>query len=85
MSSLQPNSVKISKEPKKDLKGGFTFICGGCPKTYKSYPALYLHIKRKHQGIRPPNTKISKPAQPIFVGTAQTGRPSKVSLSNLCV
>lgn len=75
--SLLPGSIKISKEPKKDSKDGLTFICGGCPKKYKSYPALYLHIKRKHQGVRPANTKITKPSQPMFVGTAQTGRPSK--------
>jgi len=75
MNLLQPNSVKITKEPKG--KDGMTFMCGGCPKKYKSYPALYLHIKRKHQGVRPPNTKISKPSQPVFAGTAQTGRPSK--------
>jgi len=78
MSSLLPGSVKISKDPKKDAKDGLTFICGGCPKKYKSYPALYLHIKRKHQGVRPANTKITKPTQAVFVGTAQTGRPSKV-------
>jgi len=77
MTSLQLGSLKITKGNTKDNKDGLTFICGGCPKTYKSYPALYLHIKRKHQGVRPANTKISKPTQPTFVATAQTGRPSK--------
>jgi len=77
MSNLQLSSLKITKEPKKDSKDSMTFMCGGCPKRYKSYPALYLHIKRKHQGVRPPNTKIAKPTQPTFVANAQTGRPSK--------
>ena len=83
MSNLQLSSLKIAKEPKKESKDSMTFMCGGCPKRYKSYPALYLHIKRKHQGVRPPNTKIAKPSQPTFVANAQTGRPSKVE-SSLC-
>ena len=34
------------------------FICG-CGKTYLSYPALFTHVKHKHDGIFPPgSTKI---------------------------
>jgi hypothetical protein len=33
------------------------FICG-CKKDYLSYPALYTHIKNKHEGIAPPGTTL---------------------------
>lgn len=117
MNSLQSSSLKISKEPRNN------YLCGACSKIYKSYPALFQHIKLKHQGIRPPNTKVVKPSQtaphqppanrsgnsippnlynqtphtpqptqPIYVGTAQTGRPSKpthniddLSYAELCL
>ena len=28
----------------------------GCGKVYKSYPALYTHIRTKHDGIKPEGT-----------------------------
>jgi len=31
------------------------FICG-CGKSYLSYPALYTHLKQKHNGIQPSGT-----------------------------
>ncbi len=33
------------------------FICG-CGKDYFSYPALYTHIKNKHNGEAPPGTTL---------------------------
>ena len=34
-------------------------ICG-CGKSYLSYPALYTHIKTKHNGVEPGGTKAAK-------------------------
>ena len=36
------------------------YICG-CGKTYLNYPALYTHIKTKHDGITPPGTTQPQP------------------------
>jgi len=58
--------------------GERNYICGGCQRAYKSYPALYLHIKRKHNGIRPVNTRTSKPISPVLRDKIHTGRPQKV-------
>ena len=33
--------------PESSVEGSYECSCG---KTYKSYPALYTHIKNKHQG-----------------------------------
>lgn len=101
MNSLQGSSLKISKRAKKTTALGSSFICGGCNTTYPSYANLFLHIKRKHQGIRPPNTKMAKPVQLLqqqqqqlvaIVPVAQTGRPSKpmhnvddLSMAELCL
>lgn len=53
-------------EHNEDLKGGSRrsrkdeqgrdFVCG-CGKRYLSYPALYTHIKTKHQGQQPEGTQ----------------------------
>lgn len=80
MNSLQSQSLKISKKPKKNDGGSRGFTCGGCSKSYKSYPALYLHIKRKHEGIKPPNTKTLRSSGSPFSATTPTGRPHKVVL-----
>lgn len=99
MNSLQSSSVKISKTRKNGAKSGESFTCGACNTTYNSYANLFLHIKRKHQGIRPPNTRKFRPVntpqpvqQPVFSSTAQTGRPSKpthniddLSMTELCI
>ena len=54
-----------SKDPKSKTKrrskndnSGRDFVCG-CKKRYLSYPALYTHIKQKHNGITPPGTNTS--------------------------
>lgn len=42
---------KIKRRSKKDLNGR-EYACS-CGKKYLSYPALYTHIKTKHDGITP--------------------------------
>ena len=37
------------RKTRKD-KEGRKFICGACGLGYLSYPALYTHIKTKHDG-----------------------------------
>ena len=46
---------KVRKRRKKTDLGDLDFVCG-CGKEYKSYPALFTHIKQKHNGKAPPNT-----------------------------
>jgi len=78
MNSLQESSIRIKKKTRNTKSGERSYICGGCQRAYKSYPALYLHIKRKHGGVRPPNTKASKPVGPVSSEKTHTGRPQKV-------
>jgi len=59
MDPLQTDSLKIQKKTRNTQFGTRNYICG-CSKQYKSYPSLYLHIRRKHDGIKPPNTITSK-------------------------
>jgi hypothetical protein len=79
MDSLQDSSIKIKKKARNTKMGDRNYICGGCQRAYKSYPALYLHIKRKHNGVRPLNTRTSKPISPISRDKIHTGRPQKPS------
>jgi hypothetical protein len=44
----------------------------GCGKTYLSYPALYTHIKQKHDGISPDGTTA-----PINRNGRTRGRPKQ--------
>lgn len=46
---------KIKRRSKKD-KVGRDYCCG-CGRNYLSYPALYTHIKTKHDGKPPVGTK----------------------------
>ena len=80
MDGLLDQSLKIKKKSRNTKAGERNYICGGCNRAYKSYPALYLHIKRKHDGVRPPNTKASKPITQVTKEKAHTGRPQKVRL-----
>jgi hypothetical protein len=43
-----------SRRSRKDEEGR-DFLCG-CGKRYLSYPALYTHIKTKHEGRQPEGT-----------------------------
>lgn len=48
-----------SRRSRKDEEGR-DFMCG-CGKRYLSYPALYTHIKTKHEGRQPEGTLKSGP------------------------
>src|ERR1700743_3623896 len=50
-SKKQRKRRTLSETTKRD------FVCG-CGKSYVSYPAIYLHVQRKHNGEWPPNTLI---------------------------
>lgn len=79
------NDVKIQKKSdvkeekvrktRKD-KEGRKYICGceGRP-GYLSYPALYTHIKTKHDGVAPPGTIRGESGKP-----KKRGRPKVVPL-----
>ena len=45
------------------------YTCG-CGKSYLSYPALYLHLKNKHDGKAPTGTLL-----PHSAGKTTRGRP----------
>jgi hypothetical protein len=47
------------------------FVCG-CGKSYLSYPALYTHIKTKHEGASPEGTSSN-----LFSNSKKRGRPRK--------
>ena len=77
------NDVKVEKKTdvkeekvrktRKD-KEGRKFICG-CPSKpgYLSYPALYTHIKTKHNGVAPEGTIRGESGKP-----KKRGRPKVV-------
>ena len=68
------NNKKIEKvrKTRKD-KDGRKHICGKCKLGYLSYPALYTHIKTKHDGIRPEGTITGEGGK-----TKKRGRPKNV-------
>lgn len=75
---MNPNyeiNNKLKRRSKKD-KIGRNFVCG-CQKKYLSYPALYTHIKTKHNGIQPEGTKDLNTNQ-----KTKRGRPKKVDFFN---
>lgn len=72
---MEDRSHKI-KKTRNTKDGERNHICG-CSKAYKSYPALYLHIQRKHEGIRPENTITMETAIKKKPEKTHTGRPSR--------
>jgi hypothetical protein len=78
MGSLQLQSQKIKKRSKNNLEEPQNFVCGECQKAYKFYPGLYLHVKNKHDGVRPPGTKVVRPTRAALDLTTRPGRPKKV-------
>jgi len=58
----------LSETSKRD------FVCG-CGKSYVSYPAIYLHVQRKHNGDWPTNTLI--PEKSDNQDKVKRGRPKK--------
>lgn len=57
------------KRRAKGDSGDRNYTCG-CGKSYLSYPALYTHIKTKHEGVTPAGT-----SQPNSNGKSGRGRP----------
>jgi hypothetical protein len=53
----------------------YSYTCG-CGKKYPSYPALYTHIKTKHEGIKPEGTSHQYERRQITKHHRQ-GRPSR--------
>jgi len=64
-----------TKRRSKNDSIGRDFRCG-CTKRYLSYPALYTHIKQKHNGVTPIGTNTSQQ----FTGRGR-GRPRKTTIS----
>lgn len=62
---------KRSKRRSKNEMQGRHFKCG-CGKMYLSYPALYTHVKTKHDGTQPEGTDT-----PAFKQGRGRGRPRK--------
>ena len=60
----------LSETSKRD------FVCG-CGKSYVSYPAIYLHVQRKHNGDWPANTQI--PEKSDNQDKVKRGRPKVTS------
>ena len=60
------------KRRSKNDNQGRDFMCG-CGKRYLSYPALYTHIKTKHNGVTPTGTNTSQ-----FQTGRGRGRPRKI-------
>lgn len=60
------------KRRSKNDNQGRDFRCG-CGKRYLSYPALYTHIKTKHDGVTPKGTNTSQ-----FQTGRGRGRPRKI-------
>lgn len=78
---------KIKRRSKKDNLDR-DFLCG-CGKQYLSYPALYTHIKTKHNGVEPSGTikpnlvkskarpsisEVSKPTSKLRTGKQKSDR-----------
>jgi len=57
------------KRRAKGEAGEGNYVCG-CGKVYLSYPALYTHIKTKHDGVTPAGT-----IQPQTSNKSGRGRP----------
>ena len=64
------------RKTRKD-KEGRKYICGACKLGYLSYPALYTHIKTKHNGETPEGTIRGESGKP-----KKRGRPKVVLFSN---
>ena len=61
-----------TKRRRRGDAGERNYTCG-CGKSYLSYPALYTHIKTKHNGVTPDGT-----CQPQSNGKSGRGRPKVV-------
>jgi hypothetical protein len=73
--TIKPPGTKQKRRSKNDSNGR-DYVCG-CGKTYLSYPALYTHIKTKHNGKTPDGTNANQ----VQNGRGR-GRPRKNFLIN---
>jgi hypothetical protein len=73
--TIKPPGTKQKRRSKNDSNGR-DYVCG-CGKTYLSYPALYTHIKTKHNGKTPDGTNANQ----VQNGKGR-GRPRKNFLIN---
>jgi hypothetical protein len=65
-----------SPAPKVADKEKEKCICGACNKQYSSYPALYTHVKNKHEGVMPEGSKYpSTSKNNDSNGKTKSGRP----------
>ena len=72
---------KGRRRKSKNDKEERNFICG-CGKDYFSYPALYTHIKNKHNGIAPEGTELeAQNKTPPLISKKSEGRPVSISTS----
>ena len=69
---VQEQKVRKTRKDKEGRK----YICGACKIGYLSYPALYLHIKNKHEGKTPEGTIRGESGRP-----KKRGRPRRVLMS----
>lgn len=72
---MEDRSIKI-KKTRNTKDGERNHICG-CGKSYKSNPALYLHIQRIHDGIAPENTVRIESTKTKPAVVKKTGRPQR--------
>ena len=70
---------KGRRRSKKD-KVNRNYICG-CSKTYLSYPALYTHIKNKHNSQAPKGTIVQSVNRPKKVETEVNSSMSKSNVN----
>ena len=56
ISKLSPTVPKHKRRKRDDVMNR-NYTCG-CGKSYLSYPALYTHLKQKHDGKQPEGTKL---------------------------
>lgn len=52
-----PNQPRKQKRRTRNDPNNRNFACG-CGKAYLSYPALYTHLKQKHDGKAPEGTNL---------------------------
>src|SRR5690349_6474294 len=67
--TAQGGDSNVKKRRGKGEAGEGNYVCG-CGKAYLSYPALYTHIKTKHDGVTPLGT-----TQPQASNKSGRGRP----------
>jgi hypothetical protein len=65
------STIEKQKRRSKTDSNNRNFVCG-CGKSYLSYPALYTHIKTKHDGFNPHGTTASS-----MSSSKKRGRPKK--------